>query len=120
VQPPSPLDDLYARSQIEVIGISHDHGYAQSPEVIGGKRLNGSLATHRHEYWGRHYPVRGNQLTGASATFGTGLLQTEAHYAIYGSLPFYTFPGLKLSGPSYPKLHYPPSVMLSLIEKRLI
>jgi len=32
--------------------------------------------------------VRGDQFTGASAGIGAGLLQAEAYYAIYGSLPF--------------------------------
>ena len=58
MMPPDPVDRVYARSEIEVVGISHDHCYTQTRKVIGGERLNGSLTTHRHEYRRRYFPMR--------------------------------------------------------------
>lgn len=47
MEPTHCLNDTYSRPQIDMIGISHYHGYVEALQFFRGQRFNCSLAA----YW---------------------------------------------------------------------
>ena len=69
VQAAQVPDQLMARPQKQVIGITQDDGRTAFFEHLGGHALDSTLGAHRHENRGLHLPMGGAQHTPARGSF---------------------------------------------------
>ena len=63
VQSPGVLDDIYAGSEIEMIGVAENHADSQLIQIFHCNGLDGGVGTNRHERRGLNSAVSEAQLS---------------------------------------------------------
>jgi hypothetical protein len=80
MEPSHPLDDLFARPEVEVVGVAQDYLRPGPAYVIGAEATHNGVSADRHECGCLNLAVRQGQDAGAS--WSVSLLNPELEHQV--------------------------------------